>query len=166
MSAVRVANTCYDKWQPMEALRAALRNDIDALVTFPWTEHVRGRLISALVLWDELVGEPNNGHAAIADLLICRAAHAALSANFDPLIEQWSERRKVAMQGALNGADAHLRSAGTGCEIPDPNSPRNQKPIFAKKSASERNPRDQYFWDGRHGWSLWDGAKKYFDWND
>jgi hypothetical protein len=62
--------------------------------------------ISALVPWDELVGPPNKGHAAIADLLICRAAHGALSANFDPLIEQWSAERKVAMQGALNGAEA------------------------------------------------------------
>jgi hypothetical protein len=58
------------------------------------------------VPWDDLVGEPNIGHAAVADLLICRAAHAAMSANFDPLIEQWSEGRKVAMQGALTGAEA------------------------------------------------------------
>src|SRR5262249_9662745 len=53
-----------------------------------------------------LVGEPNTGHAAVADFLICRAAHAALSANFDPLIEQWSQRRKVAMRGALTGTEA------------------------------------------------------------
>jgi hypothetical protein len=107
MSALRVANTCYDKWQPIEPLPAALRNDIDA-----FAGHFHGKgiftsvFVNALVPWDELVGEPNNGHAAIADLLICGAAHAALSANFDPLIEQWAERRKVAMQGALNGTEA------------------------------------------------------------
>jgi hypothetical protein len=107
MSALHVANTCYDKWKPTEVLPAALRDDIDGLAG-----HFHGQgiftsvFISALVPWDELVGEPNNGHAAIADLLICGAAHATLSANFDPLIEQWSERRKVAMQGALTGTEA------------------------------------------------------------
>ena len=35
-----------------------------------------------------------------------RAAHAALSAKFDPLIEQWCQRHKTAMRGALAGAEA------------------------------------------------------------
>ena len=52
------------------------------------------------------MGEPNAGHAAVADFLICRAAHAALSANFDDLIEHWAESKKVYMRGALSGQDA------------------------------------------------------------
>lgn len=89
MSAVRVARVCYDKWLPTAALPEALRDDIDGLAGhFHAQGMFKSVFISVLVPWDELVGEPNNGHAAIADLLVCRAAHAALSANFDPLIEQ------------------------------------------------------------------------------
>ena len=107
MSALRVARACYDKWHATEVLPAPLRDDIDGLAGH---FHAQGTLksvfISTLVPWDDLVGEPNEGHAAVADFLICGAAHAALSANFDGLIEQWSNRRKVAMRGALDGAEA------------------------------------------------------------
>jgi hypothetical protein len=58
------------------------------------------------VPWNELVGPPNKGHAAIADFLISRAAKATLSANFDCLIESWAEEHKVALQGALTGQEA------------------------------------------------------------
>ena len=72
MSAVRVARACYNKWLPTEVLPAALRDDIDGLAGH---FHAQGTLksvfISALVPWDDLVGEPNKGHAAVADLLIC-----------------------------------------------------------------------------------------------
>src|SRR5262249_16878904 len=40
-----------------------------------------------------------------ADLLICRAALAALSANFDRMIEHWAEDRRVLLQGALTGQE-------------------------------------------------------------
>jgi hypothetical protein len=107
MSAKTVAQKCYDKWEPTEKLPDAMRDDIDLLAghfyhngTFPTV------FIGSLVPWNDLVGEPNDGHAAVADLLISRAANATLSANFDPLIEQWAERRKIALQGALNGVEA------------------------------------------------------------
>jgi hypothetical protein len=89
MSAVRVAQACYDKYKPIAVLPAA-RNDVDLLAGY---FHGRGELQTvflSLVPWTDLVGEPNSGHAAIADLLICGAAAAALSANFDPMIEQWA----------------------------------------------------------------------------
>src|SRR4051812_6722945 len=76
-SAVQVARMSYDKWQPTEQLPAPMRDDIDALAghfyAFGTFENV---FIQTLVPWDDLVGEPNKGHAAIADLLICRATHA------------------------------------------------------------------------------------------
>ena len=105
-SATRVSQICYDKWLPTEALDPALRDDVDQLARH---FHARGdfeRVFIQLVPWNELVGPPNNGHAAIADLLISRGAHAALSANFDPMIERWAEERKIAMQGALTGQEA------------------------------------------------------------
>jgi hypothetical protein len=105
-SAMAVSRICYDKWQPTEALDPALRDDIDRLAGH---FHARGdfeKVFLQLVPWNELVGDPNSGHAAIADFLISRAAHAALSANFDPLIESWAADRKIAMQGALTGQEA------------------------------------------------------------
>jgi hypothetical protein len=107
ISAVSVARRCYDKWKPTETLPAPLRDDIDRLAGHLYAQgQFEDVFLSVLVPWDDLVGEPNSGHAAVADLLISRAASATLSANFDPLIEQWAERRKVAMRGALNGAEA------------------------------------------------------------
>lgn len=94
MSAVRVAEACYDKWLPTEALPVGLRSNIDELAGhFYGTGQFKSVFISTLVPWDDLVGEPNIGHAAVADLLVTRGANAALSANFDPLIEQWTSLR-------------------------------------------------------------------------
>jgi hypothetical protein len=105
-SAVAVSQRCFDKWNPTEPLDPALRNDVDRLAGY---FHARGdfeTVFVRIVPWDELVGAPNCGHAAVADLLITRAAHAALSANFDVMIERWAEDHKIAMQGALNGQEA------------------------------------------------------------
>jgi hypothetical protein len=106
MSAVRVSQACYDKYQPIAVLPAAFRDDVDALAG-----HFHGRgefrtVFLSLVPWGALVGEPNAGHAAVADFLICGVAAAALSANFDPLIEQWANARKIALRGALDGQEA------------------------------------------------------------
>jgi hypothetical protein len=106
MSAVRVSRACYDKYRPIAVLPAALRDDIDALAGH---FHARGEfptVFLSLVPWGDLVGEPNAGHAAVADFLICGATAAALSANFDPLIEQWANGRKIALRGALDGHEA------------------------------------------------------------
>jgi hypothetical protein len=107
LSAVRVAQICYDRWQPTEALDPALRNDLDQLAGH---FHSRGDLeklfIIGLVPWNELLGTPNKGHAAIADFLISRGAHAALSANFDSMIENWAEALKIDLRGALTGQEA------------------------------------------------------------
>ncbi|MEA3015179.1 MAG: hypothetical protein QOD42_3724 [Sphingomonadales bacterium] len=104
-SAVRVAQICYDKWQSTEALNAALRNDVDQLAG-----HFYGRgdfdVFLHLVPWNELAGSPNRGHAAVGDLLVSRAAHAAMSANFDTMVERWAAELKVAMRGALTGQEA------------------------------------------------------------
>lgn len=106
-SAAAVANECYDEWLPTEQLDTALRDDVDALAGH---FHARGDFeqifINRLVPWNKLAGVPNAGHIAIADLLMSRAAFAALSANFDPLIENWAFEKKIAMRGALTGIEA------------------------------------------------------------
>lgn len=105
-SAVRVANTCYDRWSHTQVLPAALRDDIDQLAGHFYGQ---GEFITTflhLVPWGELEGTPNKGHAAVADLLVSRGAHGTLSANFDTMIEKWAKERKVDFQGALDGQEA------------------------------------------------------------
>ena len=105
-SAKRIANLCYDRRLPIEALDIAVRDDIDQLAGI---FHGRGdfeRVFIHLVPWAELRGAPNAGHAAISDLLITKGAHAALSANFDRMIEAWAQNLKVDMRGALTGPEA------------------------------------------------------------
>ena len=107
MSAVQVSRACYDKYEPVSPLPAAMRDDIDQLAGhFYETGEFESVFIGTLVPWDDLAGESNPGHAAVADFLISGAAVAALSANFDLLIEQWAYRRRVAMRGALDGRAA------------------------------------------------------------
>ncbi|MGD0973439.1 MAG: hypothetical protein ABR866_05085 [Candidatus Korobacteraceae bacterium] len=107
MSAVGVSRACYDKYQHTKVLPPAMRDGIDQLAGhFHGTHEFDSVFIDSLVPWDDLVGEPNAGHAAVSDLLISRAADAALSANFDPLIEQWASSKKIAMRGALDGQEA------------------------------------------------------------
>ncbi len=105
-SAMVVANTCFDRRLPIENLPAHLRDNIDQLAEYFHTRGDFERIFIRLVPWNELLGESNDGHAAIGDLLVVGAAQAALSANFDPLIESWAQRAKVDMRGALTGQDA------------------------------------------------------------
>ena len=105
-SAKKISETCYDAWLPKEpTLDPSFRSNVDLLAGH---FHADGafKVFLSLVPWNDLVGPPNKGHAAIADLLITRAAHAALSANFDSMIEQWAEERRVMLRGALTGQDA------------------------------------------------------------
>ena len=107
MSAVAVARQVYDEYSATQVLPAAFREDIDLLGGHFLANHQFEPLfINRLVPWDDLTGQPNEGHAAIADFLLSRAARAALSANFDLMIEQWSSQRKVQLRGALDGAQA------------------------------------------------------------
>ena len=82
------------------------------LGTSTTTESFDSVFLGTLVPWNDLTGEPNPGHAAVADLLICQAAVAALSANFDILIEHWANSRKIAMRGALDGRAAQNFASG------------------------------------------------------
>jgi hypothetical protein len=106
-SAVRVTRSCYDKYAPTEALPAPMRDDPDALAGhFYGTGQFVSVFLGNLVPWNDLTGSPNAGHAAVADFLITRAAHAALSANFDTLIENAAAEGKVLLRGALDGQEA------------------------------------------------------------
>ena len=106
-NAKTVANICYDKRVPLEALTPALRDDIEGLAGHFYENHTfKEVFIDELVPWNELVGRSNPGHDAIGDFLVARALRAALSTNFDPLIERWAQDHKIAMRGALDGHQA------------------------------------------------------------
>ena len=106
-SAARVAQICYDDWLANEPnLAPALRNDVDLLAAHFHGQNLFASVFIPRVPWNELTGPPNKGHAAVADFLISRASCAALSANFDTMIEHWAQERKVALKGALTGQDA------------------------------------------------------------
>jgi hypothetical protein len=107
MSAVAVARKVYDEYAPIRVLSAHLREDIDGLAGYFLTcGQFESLFINRLVPWDDLAGEPNDGHAAVGDFLLSGAARAALSANFDLMIEQWCSHRKVQLRGALDGVQA------------------------------------------------------------
>ncbi len=109
MSAVRVSEVCYDKYQATEELPPDMRQNIDALAGYFYSrspQEFESLFLGSLVPWNSLVGEPNAGHAAVGDFLISRATAAVLSANFDNLVEHWSNSHKNAMRGALDGQEA------------------------------------------------------------
>lgn len=105
-SAPQVAKTCYDRRTPVEALDPKLEWDVDELAGFFYKRGDFLETFIPIVPWNDLAGQPNEGHAAVADFLVCRAAHGALSANFDTMIERWAENRKVDLVGALTGQEA------------------------------------------------------------
>jgi hypothetical protein len=109
MSAVKVSEVCYDKYQATKPLPPELRQDLNALAGHFYSqspEEFESVFLGSLVPWNELVGEPNAGHAAVADFLTSKVATAVLSANIDTLIEQWAISLKNAMRGALTGQEA------------------------------------------------------------
>jgi hypothetical protein len=111
ISAVAVSQRCIDAWKAVEVdLPDDLRSDVDKLAAhFHASGTFRSVFIDKLVPWNDLVGIPNNGHAAVADLLLSGSAHAALSANFDPLIEIWSQAHTFCSKAT----PAHGRSRRT-----------------------------------------------------
>lgn len=107
LSALRVAQICYDKYCAVEELPLGLRDDIAELAAhFHDAGQLQSVFLKRLVPWNELVGEPNSGHHAIGDFLASRAVTATLSTNFDTMIEQWAKGHKIDLRGAVEPAEA------------------------------------------------------------
>jgi len=140
MSAVQVSHTCYNKYLPIMELPAAMKDHVEQLAEHFYNNgEFESVFLGTLVPWNDLVGQPNKGHAAVSDFLICGAAEGALSANFDPLIEHWASNRKIAMRGALTGQEATTfgRDCGPlikfhGCLVREPN-----KTLWAQAQLAE-----------------------------
>jgi hypothetical protein len=105
-SAAQVSRHCYDKHAAIETLPADMREDLGKLAQHFYTKHQLPGFIDGLVPWERFNGPPNRGHAAVADLLICRALSASLSANFDDMVERWARQFRFDFRAALDGTGA------------------------------------------------------------
>lgn len=107
-SARRVAEICFDAYSARidQKLDDTLRYDIGGLAEHFAMKNDIAYFIEKLVPWCEFVGSPNSGHAAIADLLITRAAVAGLTSNYDELIERKACEYGADFRGSLDGDEA------------------------------------------------------------
>lgn len=128
-SAMTVAMLCYDKYTASSgaACDPALREDLERLADYFFLNGtLKSVFIDALVPWPRFARPSNPGHAALADFLITGAASAALSTNFDNLIERRAWDYGADFRPSLNGEDANVIASVHspllkihGCEICD-----------------------------------------------
>lgn len=108
-SAKQVAERCFDEYQSRinAEIDPALRQDLEALAEhFVGLNTLKTHFIGSVVPWAEFMRPSNPGHAAIADLLIIRAAAAGLSSNYDTLIEACARQYGADFRAALDGDQA------------------------------------------------------------
>ncbi|CAG9226295.1 SIR2 family protein [Paraburkholderia sabiae] len=108
-SAWTVAEKCFDKYRLESDPQCdlALRHNLEALAEhFAGLNTLQSVFIEHLVPWPAFVRPSNNGHAAIADFLITRAAVAGISSNYDTLIERRAWDYGADFRGSLDGDEA------------------------------------------------------------
>lgn len=105
-SAAEVAHQCWDRASAIEELDHDLRDDLGKLAEHYFQLNQLQNFIQGNVPWDLFNGESNIGHAAIADLLICRALDCAISTNYDEMVEKWGRRLRFNFQAAIDGVTA------------------------------------------------------------
>ena len=109
-SALKLANACYDKYvlaaDPQCDHR--FRDDLEALAEhFVSLGTLETIFITTFVPWDSFARPSNPGHAALADLLLCHAINAALSTNYDILIERQAMDYGADIDCSLDGDEAN-----------------------------------------------------------
>jgi hypothetical protein len=112
-SARRVAEICFDAYSLTADSECdpALRQNLEDLAEhFAVLHTLQTFFIAHLVPWQDFVRPPNVGHAAIADFLITRAAAAAVSSNYDTLIERRAWDYGADFQCSLDGDEASLHA--------------------------------------------------------
>src|ERR1700733_13550612 len=90
-SAKEVSQICFDSYVASTgaALYPGMRDDLETLADYFYDNHtLQSVFIAGLVPWSRFVRPPNAGHVVIADFLWIRAAAAALSSNYDTMIER------------------------------------------------------------------------------
>jgi hypothetical protein len=111
--AWRVAEASFDKYvaETDPGCNPAMRHNLEAFAQhFADLNTLQSVFIESLVPWSSFVRPPNAGHAAVADFLVTRAASAALSANYDTLIERCGVDNGFDFQNSLDGDEATIRA--------------------------------------------------------
>lgn len=112
-AARTVAEKCFDRYCLIADPHCApaLRQNLEALAEhFAALHTLQSVFIEHLVPWDDFVRPSNPGHAALADFLLTRAAAAALSTNYDTLIERRAWDYGADFQGSLDGDEANIHA--------------------------------------------------------
>ncbi len=112
-SARAVAEACFDKYVVAidPACDLALRENLEAFAEhFSPLGTLKSVFIRELVPWNLFARPPNLGHTAIADFLLTRTAVAALSANYDFLIERCAWDYGAEFHASLDGDHATVQS--------------------------------------------------------
>jgi SIR2-like domain len=113
-SARSVAEACFDAYvlgiDP--DCPPALRSNLEALAEhFVPIGTLKTIFIRKLVPWTRFLRPSNRGHVAIADFLLTGAAVAALSSNYDTLIEHAAWNYGADFRGSLDGDQARIHAA-------------------------------------------------------
>ncbi len=112
-SALELANACYDKYvQAVDPqCNPSFRDDLEALAEhFVSLGTLETVFITTFVPWDSFARPSNPGHAALADFLLCHAINAALSTNYDILIERQAMDYGADIDCSLDGDEANVFS--------------------------------------------------------
>lgn len=111
--AWRVSEASFDKYvqETDPTCNTGMRHDLEAFAQhFVDLNTLETVFIESLVPWNTFIRPPNAGHAAVADFLITRAASAAISANYDGLIERCGIDNGFDFQNSLDGDEATVRA--------------------------------------------------------
>jgi hypothetical protein len=134
-SAAALARECARRFEEDtgETLPADLLEDIEGQARF---FRERGQLqsyfLARLVDWMPFAGEPNAGHFAIADFLLCNAIDLSISANIDILVERAAEALgSTTFLSAVRGSEAAIR--------------REHQPLLKLHGCYKRGP-EQTLW--------------------
>jgi len=131
-SARELAAHCANKHAMVsgDVLSDELREDIEAQAQyFRERAQLESYFLERLVDWKPFFGEPNEGHYAIADLLLCRAADLSVSANVDTLVERAAEELgETDFEACIRGSEAAV--------------PRHYQPLLKIHGCARRGRRD------------------------
>jgi hypothetical protein len=128
-SARAVAEECFNKY--VEAIDPTcdpdLKYNLEGLAQhFVPLGTLKTVFIRVLVPWNRFVRPSNRGHAAIADFLLTGAAVAALSSNYDTLIERCAWNYGADFRASLDGDQARIQAVEHspllkfhGCQVLD-----------------------------------------------
>ena len=105
-SAAQLSEACFDKYKTevYQAAPQSMRSDLPRLADLLFEGgNLQNLLIDQLIPDSAFDRDPNAGHSAVADFLLCRAAQAAVSTNVDAFIERSLGSSGTCVEGALHG---------------------------------------------------------------